>query len=269
MVKKCSSLNTKSNPVVIVFDLDETLGFFSEFSLLWNYLQSKNQNMQISGIHTQLCFNDLFDNFPELLRPLIVDILKSLLRKKNHYTFELMLYTNNNGSKSWIQHIVQYLEYKISKDLKLSSTLFLKIIYAFKINGKRIELKRTSCEKSYNDFLLTTALPNTTQVCFIDDTYFINMDVKNVFYINVEPYIYNFTASEYISRIKNSYCYNKYYTHINDVDLFQFLKSKLYLEKQHIKKKNMTKDEKDIAIIDSKAIWKFLNEFLLEFCSVK
>lgn len=262
--------NTKSNkyPVVIIFDLDETLGYFSEFSLLWNYLQSKAYNKD-GAIHKQLCFNDFFDKFPELLRPLIVDILKSLLRKQKTYHFEIMLYTNNNGSKEWIQHIVHYLESIINMELKLDKPLFFKIIYAFKINGKRIELKRTSCEKSYDDFLKTTSLPNTTQICFIDDTYFIHMDVKNVFYINVDPYVYHFSSKEFLSRITKSIFYKKYYLNINEEEFRIFLKNRLHLDKNPGDLKINTKIKREIDVIDSKAIWKFLNEFLLEFCYIK
>lgn len=265
MVKNKSSItNVRDYPVVIVFDLDETLGYFSEFSLLWNYLLT-NQKKQMSEIHLQFCFNDFFDKFPELLRPLIIDILKSLLRKKHHYRFEIMLYTNNNGSKKWIHHIVKYLEYKINQEFKLENSIFFKIIYAFKVNGKRVELKRTTCNKTFKDFLSTTSLPECTQICFVDDTYYPDMDVKNVFYINVEPYIYYFNAINMFRRIKQSTYYKNYYTHVDENVLVSFLESHLYLDKE---KENMSKDsvKHSIDIIDSKAIWKFLNEFLMEFC---
>ena len=264
MVKNNSMI--ENVPVVVVFDLDETLGYFSEFSLLWNYLLSK-QKTHISEIHLQFCFNDFFDNFPELLRPLIVDILRSLLRKKHHYSFEIMLYTNNNGSKKWINHIVKYLEYKINQESQLTNSVFFKIIYAFKVNGRRIELKRTTCDKTYKDFLSTTTLPETTQICFIDDTYYPEMDVKNVFYINVEPYIYHFNAINMFRRIKQSSYYKNYYSDIDENEFLCFLKKRLYLDKTN---QNMSKDslKYSMEVIDSKAIWKFLNEFLMEFCYI-
>lgn len=265
MVKNKSLItNIHDYPVVIVFDLDETLGYFSEFSLLWNYLLVKQQK-KISEIHLQFCFNDIFDKFPELLRPLIIDILKSLMRKKLHYRFEIMLYTNNNGSKKWIHHIVKYLEYKINQEFKLESSIFFKIIYAFKVNGKRVELKRTTCDKTFDDFLSSTSLPKSTQICFIDDTYYPNMDVKNVFYINVEPYTYHFNTVNILQRIKESFYYRKHYLNIDENKLVSFLSSHLYLDKNnlHMSKENV---KRSIDIIDSKAIWKFLNEFLMEFC---
>ena len=264
MTKKYKESHNNIPSAVIVFDLDETLGYFSEFSLIWNYLQLKNNRSGNSRLNLQLCFNDFFDKFPELLRPLIIDILKSLMRKKDNYNFEIMLYTNNNGDKSWVQYIVKYLEYKINTNYKFDTQLFFKIIYAFKIKGKQVELKRTSHSKSYKDFLKTTSLPNKTQICFVDDTYYSEMDTDNVFYINIEPYNYYLNSIMIIQRLKTSKYFNNYYSHINEYDLQNFLTSKL-------KHKNMYNDKNkyEIDVVVSKTIWKFLNEFLLDFCNVK
>ena len=267
VTNKLSTTKVDDYPVVIVFDLDETLGYFSEFSLLWNYLLS-NQIKPISGIHLQFCFNDFFDKFPELLRPLIVDILKSLLRKKHHHCFEIMLYTNNNGNKMWVNHIVKYLEYKINKDFQIVENIFFKIIYAFKVNGMRVEPKRTTTDKTFGDFLSTTNLPDVTQNCFIDDTYYPEMDVKNVFYINVEPYVYHFNAIDMYKRIKQSKYFLKHYHHIDANKMINFLNDKLNLKTCDIIV-NYDKMKHSIEIIDSKAIRKFLNEFLMEFCCKK
>ena len=77
--------------------------------------------------------------------------------------------------------------------------------------------------------------------------------------------VYHFNAINMFQRIKQSMYYKKYYTHIDQNTLISFLTSHLYLDKE---KQYMSKDnvKRSIDIIDSKAIWKFLNEFLMEFC---
>ena len=57
---------------VVVFDLDETLGYFSQFGQLWNEL-IPNKDID---------FNELFDLYPEFLRPNIWEILQFLNEKK-------------------------------------------------------------------------------------------------------------------------------------------------------------------------------------------
>ena len=57
---------------VVVFDLDETLGYFSQFGQLWNEL-IPNKDID---------FNELFDLYPEFLRPNILEILQFLNEKK-------------------------------------------------------------------------------------------------------------------------------------------------------------------------------------------
>jgi hypothetical protein len=66
---------------IVVFDLDETLGYFTEYGIFWdslgNYLKNKNGNAL-----TQSDFDDILDLFPEFLRPNIINILHFLKKKK-------------------------------------------------------------------------------------------------------------------------------------------------------------------------------------------
>ena len=68
---------------IVVFDLDETLGYFTEFGIFWDslvyYVKSKNKK-----ILTQNDFNDVLDLYPEFLRPNIINILTYLKEKKHH-----------------------------------------------------------------------------------------------------------------------------------------------------------------------------------------
>ena len=60
---------------------------------------------------------------------------------------KVMIYTNNTGHKSWSNLIKEYF-HKV-----LEYELFDQIIGAFKVNGKQIELCRTSHGKSVSDLI--------------------------------------------------------------------------------------------------------------------
>ena len=66
--------------------------------------------------------------------------------------------------------------------------LFDKIIGAWKVNNKIIEPTRTTHDKTLADFFSTTKLPRNTEICFIDDLYHPDMNMPNVYYVNIVPY---------------------------------------------------------------------------------
>lgn len=164
--------------LIIVFDLDETLGYFVELGLFVDTLELFF-NRKISDDE----LNELMDLFSEFIRPKMLNILNYLIiQKKQNKNLKIMIYTNNQGPNFWAFRIINYFENK------LGNVIFEKIISAFKINGKRVEMGRTSHVKSYKDFINCTKLPNETKICFIDDTYYSKMEHENVYYINVRPY---------------------------------------------------------------------------------
>ena len=75
---------------IVVFDLDETLGYFTEFGIFWDcliyYFKNKNEETL-----TQSDFNDILDLFPEFLRPNIINILNYLKNKKQSLYFHKMM----------------------------------------------------------------------------------------------------------------------------------------------------------------------------------
>jgi hypothetical protein len=170
---------------IVVFDLDETLGYFTEFGIFWDclnkYLKSENKNSL-----TQENFNEILDLFPEFLRPNIINILEYLKkRKKSKCCHKMMIYTNNQGPKEWAHNIVSYFESKIGQKI------FDQIISAFKINGKHVEICRTSHVKSHKDFIKCTKLPASAEICFLDDNFYPEMANDNIYYINVKPYYHD------------------------------------------------------------------------------
>lgn len=159
---------------IFVFDMDETLGYFVEFSMFIHYLQH-GLKMKI----LQSDFNTIADLYPELLRPNIIELLK-YLKMQN---VEMHIYTNNQGCKSWTHYIIKYIEYKVDM-----GSLFEKVICAYKVNDILNEPKRTTYEKTYNDLLNCINKPFGTSICFIDDKIHTQMICAFVHYIYLAPY---------------------------------------------------------------------------------
>ena len=183
---------------IVVFDLDETLGYFAQLGMFWdclvNYLKNTN-NYKL----TQTDFNQVLGLYPEFLRPYIINILTYLkTRKLSKCCQQMMIYTNNQGPKEWAANIVSYFETKIGYKL------FDQIVAAFKINGKQIEMCRTSHDKSHGDFIKCTKIPEDAEICFIDDIYHPGMKHENVYYINLKPYEHDLEFEEMITRFLSS-----------------------------------------------------------------
>uniref|UniRef100_A0A6C0JNE3 Uncharacterized protein n=1 Tax=viral metagenome TaxID=1070528 RepID=A0A6C0JNE3_9ZZZZ len=184
----------KKTPIVIAFDLDETLGSFSDLDILWRTLISFQKNKAIN-------FNKLLDLYPEFLRYGILYILEFIYnKKKKGICDKLYIYTNNQCSPEWSEIISKYFDYK----LNTTSKLFDKIICAFKINNQIIELNRTSNRKKHNDFINCTLLPKKTKICFIDNTYFYEMNHDRVYYIQPLSYVHSLSKNVIVERFMNS-----------------------------------------------------------------
>ena len=178
---------------IVVFDLDETLGYFSQFSIFYDCLYSCLKILP--------CFDHfykLLDLFPEYLRPNIMNILEFIkIQKQDNKCSNVMIYTNNQGEKDWVMNIKKYFNEKLNYDL------FDRVIGAFKVNGKRVELSRSSHNKSINDFINCTKVSHDAKICFIDDVLYQDMTGYNIYYINVKPYEWFMEIDEMITRVEN------------------------------------------------------------------
>jgi hypothetical protein len=67
---------------IVVFDLDETLGYYVEFGMFWDALTNFIKTHNILIPIDQLLFNKVLDLYPEFLRPNIINILNYLKQKK-------------------------------------------------------------------------------------------------------------------------------------------------------------------------------------------
>lgn len=187
----------KKVPKVIAFDLDETLGSFMDLEVLWNILISINLELE------QQIFNKLLDLFPEFIRYGIIPILEYLYQQKiSGECSHIYIYTNNQCSQLWTEMICNYFNYKLN--IPENTSLFDKLILAFKINDIPVEISRTTHDKTHSDFIRCTLLPKSTQICFIDNSYFPNMKNERVYYIQPRSYEHNLSFDEIIQRIIKS-----------------------------------------------------------------
>ena len=236
---------------IVVFDLDETLGYFTEFGIFWDSLihYSKDRN---NPSLSQSDFNDILDLYPEFLRPNIINILNYLKNKKQSLCcHKLMIYTNNSGPKEWAHHIIDYFSTKINYKL------FDQLISAFKINGKVVEVCRTTNHKTYNDFIKCTKLPINSEICFLDDTFYPEMANDNIYYINVKPYYYDLQFDYMLDKFCKSDVGKKIIK--NDEDFIKIMSEQIKIYKYDCIYKESNEYEVDKAI--GKQIVKHLQEF--------
>ena len=181
-----------SAPKAIAFDLDETLGFFSDMYLIWTRIDASSR--------TQPTFNALMDLYPEFLRTDILSILAFIQTKiARGECLPIYIYTNNQcGDPTWVELILTYLEWKLH-----ASALFARPVRAFKIKDARVEPNRTTHEKTYSEFVKCTML-RSTELCYIDDVPYDKMKHRRVYFIQPPPYRHYLSAAQIADRFTNS-----------------------------------------------------------------
>jgi hypothetical protein len=214
-----------SSNKVIVFDMDETLGYFVELGMFWDVLRNfyirhnmcydeEEKMITMKDIKSADHFCKVLDLFPEFIRPNIFKIITYILSKKNRNSTsrtincdKLLIYTNNQGPKSWANLISSYFNHR------LQTNVFDTVIGAYKIKDKHIELERTTHDKTVDDLRRCAKLYEKTDICFIDDQFHPYMKHENVYYINVKPYVYHLKyetmAERYFNAFKSYICLDK------------------------------------------------------------
>ena len=123
----------KKNMKVFVFDLDETIGHFSEIYILFQFIEILEKQKNCTFFQNEKeCLFYLLDLFPEVFR-YGIDVIFTYLRKKqlNSLT-SVYIYTNNTCIPiTWTTYLSEYIEEKWN-----IAGLFTNIVRAFKINGK-------------------------------------------------------------------------------------------------------------------------------------
>ena len=234
---------------VVAFDLDETLGSFTDLEILWSGLQHFTKK------YIPIDFNTLLDLYPEFLRYGIIHIIEFLIqKKKSGQCKQIFIYTNNQCKYNWIDLISSYFDYK----LKASTPIFDKIIRAFRIGNVRIEPNRTSTSKTFSDFIKCTLLPVKTEICFIDNYEYNNMKSDRVYYIQPYSYTHHLSTQDIIKRFISSDI-------VSTIDaepriLHRFI-ADYFLSRNHITNGNpMIQDLKRDIVVAQKIMY-YLKEF--------
>lgn len=204
---KKHSLQKKHSNKVFIFDIDETIGSFSDFIPLWNMIKIKMKKNKNIEPHI---FNELMDLYPEFLRKDILTIMKFLNTQKiNGQCKKIYIYTNNIFSPEFPNYIQSYIDYRLNTKGFIDD-----IIYAYNVSGFVIDSRRTTNEKTLADFWKCSGLDKNTQICYLDDQYYPKMIGSSVFYIHPKPYVSYLKRSIIQSRFVKSSIYKQIFGNI-------------------------------------------------------
>lgn len=193
----------------IVFDMDETLGFFAQISRIWITLQELNNGDLRSQDFYELC-----NLFPKILRPGIIKTLKYINKYKSKNVAKIILYTNNTGPSWWPELVVNYIEHKIG------NKVFDVIIPGY----KRGQSCRTSALKTYDDLVNCAKISKKLKICFIDDQPHRNLaQHPQVTHIFVNAYNYFYTNTDIFQKLQKLNYYKPIYNDIIRKSLEEYL----------------------------------------------
>jgi hypothetical protein len=176
----------------IVFDLDETLGYFKQIHYLFSIIKKVDASINI----TQPIFDAIMDLFPETLRPNILDVLLYLKTKKEELTTYVIIYTNNKN-QDWTNLIINYITAKIC-----CPTFFDKII-----GNSKQESCRESKEKNLSDLFRCLDFTAGSRICYIDNEYFKGMQSKYTYYLKLDNYVNDIPNDKVVERFTESELY--------------------------------------------------------------
>lgn len=154
--------------MLVIFDLDETLG---DFGPLANLVGNNRLTIQLVTM--------LLDQHPHMLRPMIFQILGLVKACKQLGRCKVVLYTNNMGPRLWATLIKQYIERKMNFPL-----------FDYTILGYHLANERTTSDKCVSDIWKITKMPKSTPIFFVDDQLHDRMVHPTVYYFHIAPYKY-------------------------------------------------------------------------------
>jgi hypothetical protein len=256
----------EKRPKVVVFDVDETLGCFSQFGIFFEALSEYFNNTNIGYTH----FNELIDLYPEVFRTNIIRILEYIRKKKQSgICSKVMIYTNNQGPAKWVQHIRGYLEKKLAEYMSTSqpgnastAPLFDRIIGGFKISNTNNELEqmeRTTTEKTVNDFLRCSRLSANIEICFLDDLLHQKMVNEKVYYIRLQSYNSYIPFEQYITRFINSKLYEQYFSELHTARIGSALNKQVHKQMTAIELNNVLMKRAKMNRYDAKKVLSKIN----------
>lgn len=177
----------------IIIDFDNTIGYFNQLVYLLNIIEKTHRRPTDKNDVSRL-----ISLFPRILRPNIIDILKTIIDMKiNNIVQFFILYTTNKNEK-FVNSVIKVLEHRLEQ----SHPLFDYKIFSKDSNKSMDSLIGVSNMNTY---------PNPYIMCFIDnktyDYFSDDIEVKK-YYIKCDSYKYNYPI-EYISKKMDYLIYNK------------------------------------------------------------
>lgn len=180
--------------VAFVFDLDKTIGYFTQFAIFMEGIEEYFKKKL-----TKKEFFKLLDLYPDVFRPDMFKIFNYLkILKKKKKGVKVLIYTNNNGPKSWVYDIKKYIEHKINYPL------FDRTIAAWKVRGEVYEKCRTSYDKSYKDLLACSMLSTNYNIMFFDDQPHPKMKHDKINYVYLNGYKHDIKFTSMIKKFIKS-----------------------------------------------------------------
>lgn len=231
----------------IIFDLDETLGSFSDLYILYQCL---NETTCDTTLDASTMVKQLLLLYPEFLRCGITVILQFLYyKKKSRLCDGVHIYTNNQCiPDSWTYFVLEYIEEQHSM-----SGLFGDVIRSFKIDGKIVEPRRSEQNKSIRDLLKCIIIPPHTEICYVDDAMHPKMKHRYLYYLQPKPYYHGLSKKEIIERYLNNT------NHEMSERMYQWYHAKGYV--LETSKNAVSNLESDIEV--SKKLMYHIREFFL------
>lgn len=210
----------KPKKLAIVFDMDETLGYFTQIGFVIE--QYENFTNKIVTIEEAM---DVLDCYPNIFRPGILHTFNYLRnQKKKRPYINVLMYTNNIGPKQWAHTIRRVIEKKINYKI------FDRTICAWKVGQDVYEQCRTTHSKTYEDLKKCGSLGDNDKICFFDDLDHPEMKHKNVdyneltkykYYYKVDKILHLFFKSKISKNIKNKGAFIKKFKYEAKTSWFQ------------------------------------------------
>lgn len=223
-----------TSSVIVIFDLDETLGQFVQLGYfhqaITNYFGKQPTKKE---------FFELLDNYDKYFRPHIFNILDYVkVKKKKNKNLKVLIYSNNQFGYKWINHIKDYIHQRLQYDL------FDIVIGPYKIGKQVYEPLRTSNKKQFSDLIKFIKCNDDTKIMFLDDTFFVGMNHPSIFYVLIEKYNFQYKLHDLINmyirmrNIKDSDTFKSY--------IIEYMKNIRYNEVKHTIHKGDIRMSEDI-----------------------
>jgi len=163
---------------IVVFDMDETLGYFSQLYSIWcSLIKLSKTKLSVSD------FYKLSDLYIFYYHPTIFNILRYL---KNH-NIRTIIFTNNQALYWWPKLIALYLNHKVNTTK--NNNIFETVIGSYILRDKINDNRRTSMMKKYDDLKNIMKLDDNTKVLFLDDQEHPEMRHPMVDYFKMPGYV--------------------------------------------------------------------------------